>query len=125
MIPDSLKTSGELLRECTASCSDAYRCCMETVVHCIDVNGEHNEPVHLKAVLDCADLCAFTLQLLLRGSDHVPALCALCAEVCLQCADSCETFGEERMTACADTCRACARHCERIVREASMAGPQA
>jgi hypothetical protein len=120
MIPDSLKTSSELHRECIAACGDSYRCCMETIVHCIDVNGEHNEPVHLKLLIDCADICGFTLQFLLRGSAHAMALCALCSTICRTCADSCDAFGEQRMSHCADVMRRCADACDGIVRETAQ-----
>jgi hypothetical protein len=40
----------------------------------------------------------------------------VCAEVCAQCADSCERLGEgdQTMHECADLCRRCARSCQQM-----------
>jgi hypothetical protein len=57
---------------------------------------------------------------MLRGSPHHTYVCGVCAEVCLRCAESCETLSDDDlMRHCADECRRCAESCR------AMAGSHA
>src|SRR5262245_59096909 len=75
---------------------DCEAICGQTVQYCLEMGGEHAPPAHIKLLLDCADICAATKNILLRGS-HQQVLEA-CATLCELCAASCEKFvGDPQM----------------------------
>ena len=88
--------------------------CNETLTYCLEQGGEHVEPEHLQAMLDCAEICTLTATLHDRKSAFHKQAMALCAEACKACEESCEEFeGDATMQACADACRECYEHCSR------------
>lgn len=98
----------ESLQHCHATClSMAMTYCMET-------GGEHARPQHLRLMLDCAGLCAFTADTIARKSQFHSRAAQFCADVCTVCADDCEALGE--MDDCVTACRDCARLCDEISR---------
>jgi hypothetical protein len=104
------------MRECINNCTNCHNICMETVMHCLQLGGEHAQAAHIRLLLDCAEICATSANFMLRGSDLHAQTCAVCAEVCERCADECERIGpdDEMMTRCAEMCRRCADSCHRM-----------
>jgi len=52
--------------------------------------------------------------------------CALCAEICKACEESCEEFaGDATMKACEDACRRCFESCRRMGQDARAAAESA
>ena len=57
--------------------------------------------------------------MMLRESQFHSAHCALCADICKACEESCEEFsGDAVMKACEDACRKCAESCRRMGQQA-------
>jgi hypothetical protein len=106
----------ERMHECITLCSDCHDTCVETVVHCLKLGGEHASPDHIRALLDCAQACDTSRDFMLRGSDLHHRYCGACAEACDRCAESCESLaGDDRvMLNCADQCRRCAESCRQM-----------
>jgi hypothetical protein len=103
------------MRECVDACSECHRICLETVQHCLERGGRHAEAAHIRTLLDCAQVCATSADLMLRGSDLHAAICTACAEVCERCAEDCERFSDDPLVrACADACRRCAESCRQM-----------
>ncbi len=102
------------MRECIDTCSDCHNVCLETVIHCLGIGGEHATPNHVGLLLDCAQICATSADFMLRGSDLHARTCGVCAEACARCADECERMagGDETMLRCAEQCRRCAESCQ-------------
>jgi hypothetical protein len=98
----------EALQQC-----HALSHCM-AMTHCLEMGGEHARPQHLRLMLDCAGLCAFTADALGRKSQFHTRFTALCAEVCETCAEDCAALGG--MEDCVEACRDCARLCREISR---------
>src|SRR5256886_16948379 len=98
----------EALQHCHAICSSM------AMTHCLEMGGEHARPQHLRLMLDCAALCAFTADALGRKSQFHNRFAALCAEVCETCAKDCEALGD--MEDCVQACRECARLCTAIAK---------
>lgn len=99
---------------------DCARSCYETITHCLELGGEHAEPRHINALLDCAQICETTAAFMSRGSELHPKLCAVCADACERCAQECERFPDDKVMAeCAEICRQTAKSCR------SMAGTAA
>ncbi len=61
---------------------------------------------------DCADVCALTARLLLRGSALTAA--ALCAEACARCAEECAKHDHDHCQQCAEACRQCEAACRAV-----------
>jgi hypothetical protein len=69
--------SGER-RECIQLCTACHNVCVETLDHELRLGGSHAAADHVRLLLDCAQLCATSDDVMLR-----------CAEVCRQCAACC------------------------------------
>jgi hypothetical protein len=105
-----------LIKECREWCLRCQAVCSQTLIHCLRREGEGRPPTHgMEILIACDDLCGVTAGFLLRGSDFYVNLCALCAELCLRCAENCDLWApDERVHECAIVCRACAAHCRAI-----------
>jgi hypothetical protein len=112
------------LQACIDECVLCQRVCLETANHCLELGGEHAEAAHIRALLDCAEICATAAGFMLRDSPLHGAVCGACASACERCAESCEALpdADEQMLACAETCRRCAESC-RSMASPSAAGP--
>jgi hypothetical protein len=111
----------EPMQACIQECLDCHRICLETMVHCLEQGGRHAEADHIRLLLDCAEICQTSANFMLRGSDLHPMTCEVCAEVCAECADSCESFdGDARMQNCAEACRSCAESCQTMAEEVGV-----
>jgi len=104
------------LQACIDECLICQRICLETATHCLELGREHAEAPHIRALLDCAELCATSAGFMLRSSPLHGAVCGTCASACERCAESCEALPDpdEQMLACAETCRRCADSCRRM-----------
>ena len=98
----------DVLQQCHAICSSM------AMTHCLEMGGEHARPQHLRLMLDCAGLCAFTADALGRESQFTGSFAALCADVCEICEKDCEALGD--MEECVEACSACVAHCRQIAR---------
>jgi hypothetical protein len=109
------------MRSCIEACLACHQTCVETVTHCLQRGGKHAEAQHVRLLLDCAQICATSADFMSRGSPLHQRTCAVCAEICDQCAKACEAMGEASMTACAEACRRCAESCRRMSRMSAAA----
>jgi hypothetical protein len=75
------------------------------------------EPSHLRLMLDCVEICGVSADFMLARSDYSSLTCDTCADICQDCAKSCEEFGgDTMMEACALACRECAEKCREMVK---------
>ena len=98
----------QALQHCHAICHSM------AMTHCLEMGGEHARPQHLRLMLDCAGICAFTADALGRKSQFHTRFAALCAEVCETCEKDCEALQD--MEDCVRACRDCAHRCREIAR---------
>lgn len=97
---------------CTDACLACARDCLATATtYCLAKGGDHAEPVHMRLMLDCAEICRTAADFMIRGSEQHHLVCAVCAEVCTECALSCDRLHDDRMHHCAEVCRHCAELC--------------
>ena len=101
------------MESCIQACLGCSRICAETVNHCLHLGGKHAGAEHVKRLLDCAQSCQLSAELMSRGSGMADKMCRLCAEFCDLCADDCERMagGDTLMKRCAEACRRCAEEC--------------
>jgi hypothetical protein len=103
------------MRHCIDECQSCHAVCLETILYCLQMGGEHAEPAHIRLLMDCAEICQTSANFMLRGSNLHSMTCAVCAEVCERCAEDCDRFQDDQMMArCAESCRNCASSCREM-----------
>ncbi len=89
--------------------------CLESINYCTRQGGKHAEAAHLGLLIDCARVCSISADYMLRESPFHGEMCEICADVCEDCAASCDRFkDDDQMKDCAEKCRACAASCRRM-----------
>lgn len=103
------------MAQCIDNCQECARTCLETARHCLEMGGEHAAAEHITTLLDCAEICQTSANFMSRGSQMQGAVCGVCADACIRCAEACERFpDDEVMRKCAEICRRCAESCQRM-----------
>ena len=103
----------EKMEKCADVCLQCFKTCIKAISHYLEMGGEHAQLDHLKNLKDCAAICKTTAEFLLNGSEKHGSLCALCDDICVECAVECERFeNDQEMAQCARVCRLCAAECE-------------
>lgn len=105
------------IESCIKSCLETYKISSSLLSHCLEKGGKHADPKHIKLLGDCARICNLSADFMIRQSDFYTSTCKVCAEVCTQCALSCESIADdEMMRACVEACRKCATSCEEMTK---------
>ncbi len=108
-----MQTQSLDMRACIEECLRCYSICLSMASnHCLEAGGKHVEPQHFRIVLACAEMCRTSAAMMLIGTPHHKHTCRECAEICAECAASCEQVGG--MGDCVATCRACAESCQKM-----------
>jgi hypothetical protein len=110
------ETNTAEVRECLKDSLDCYQTCTQTVTKCLTMGGEHSELKHLNLLMDCAKICSTNADFILRNSTYYPQTCGLTADICDECADSCDRFEDEFMKDCASVCKRCSESCREMAR---------
>src|SRR4051812_7421900 len=98
------------MQSCIDACTKCSQTCLQTAMtHCLEAGGEHVEPEHFRLMMSCAQMCQTSAYLQLSNSAFSKKYCALCADVCEACAESCAQL--DNMEECEKVCRACAESC--------------
>lgn len=101
------------MKACLDACQSCHVTCLSMVMnHCLEAGGAHVAPAHVKIMLDCAQICATSVDFMARGSEHHRHICRECAEICRACAASCEKL--DGMEDCVAACLRCAEACEKM-----------
>lgn len=113
------KTSNQTvsdMQQCIANCLECYTICLQTITYSLQQGGKHADPIHLQFLMDSAEICQTSANFMLRGSEQHKLTCAICAEVCQLCADSCSELSEKdkQMALCAEVCDRCAQSCRQM-----------
>jgi len=102
-------TSNEL-KNCIDACLHCYQVCTQMFMgHCLESGGRHVEPEHARLMTTCAEICRTAAHAMLSQATVHTAICGACAQVCEQCAASCQAIGD--MDECVRACRTCAESC--------------
>lgn len=101
--------------DCIKQCQECSDVCQNTLYnHCLPMGGEHTEAQHVKLMIDCIQVCMSAADFMNRKSPHHDAICAVCADICQECAESCDRIGGKEMEHCAEVCRSCAQSCREM-----------
>ena len=121
-MPDPLEAIphlDEAMRNCIANCSACHNVCMATVEHCLRQARDDAGADLIRRLLDCAQACDISRDLMLRTSPLHPRYCRGCAHACGSCASACEKFPDDDvLRVCAELCRRCMESCR------AMGGPE-
>lgn len=104
----------EHMRSAIAECEQCAQVCLEAATtHCLSGAGAARDPVLIRLLLDCGDLCRTSSNFLLRGSEYANYPVGICAHLCDQAAGACEAALDDDpvLAACARACRGCAATC--------------
>ncbi|GAA5504014.1 putative cysteine-rich protein YhjQ [Deinococcus xinjiangensis] len=102
------------------ACIAACLACVQACEHCASACLAEEDIDMLRECIrndhDCADICALTARLLMRGSHLYGEACRLCAEACAACATECEKHAahHDHCRLCAEACRACEKACREL-----------
>jgi Domain of Unknown Function (DUF326) len=105
--------AGERFAVAIAAATDCHQACVEAMSYGLQRRGESAHLLHARLMLDCAQICDTTRDMMLRSSDFAHQVAGLCADVCERCAASCERVGQG-MEGCAEACRRCAQACRGV-----------
>ena len=101
------------MQTCIEACSHCHMTCLSMASnHCLEAGGQHVAPEHFRLMMACSEICRTSATLMLIGMPQHKPVCAACATICDDCADSCEQVGG--MEACVEACRRCAESCRRM-----------
>lgn len=103
------------LQTCIAACEEAIRACQ--VCAAADIRAGTSLCALIN--LDCADICAATMNSLARRSVHHGDLCSVCAHICRACATACAPHAQmlAHCAECQVACEKCAAECAKHARE--------
>jgi hypothetical protein len=98
------------------TCIDACLACMAACNHCASSCLQEKDADQLsycvRLDMECAAICRASAELMTYGSQHANAICQICGELCLQCAEECEKHEHmDHCRQCALACRHCAEEC--------------
>jgi len=103
------------MHDCIQACWTCRDICQATLYnYCMEQGGHHAEPAHVRLMADCIQICQTSADFMTRNSELHEAVCAVCAEVCEACGESCSLFDDDQMKACAKACNDCAAICREM-----------
>ncbi|HLU38460.1 MAG TPA: four-helix bundle copper-binding protein [Planctomycetota bacterium] len=106
------------MQRCIDVCQECHVTCLESVRHCLLRGGTHAAAEHLQLLLGCAEICRTNAAFLALGLAQHGETCRVCADVCLESAESCARFGDdEELQLCEETCRRCAAICRSMAEQ--------
>lgn len=96
-------------------CLEAYKATLSCLKHCLA--SDHHSQGHITLLKECSEITNLTSSFLMEGSDFKNQICNLCAQICIECAESCESIDahDDVMSTCAKSCRSCAESCMGMV----------
>ncbi len=107
----------DALAACIESCLDCAQTCTACADACLGESSIATLSQCIRLNLDCAEFCATVARVGSRrttgNAETLRRLVELCADVCRQCAEECQSHGghHRHCAICAETCRSCEKAC--------------
>jgi hypothetical protein len=103
------------MQRCIDECLRCSELCVRAMEHWFELRGKRAGGSQIRTLSDCAAICQTNAGFMLRGSQFHTRTCAVCAEICHECARECTRVEDDAiMQRCAEACRRCADSCERM-----------
>lgn len=98
---------------CIQNCLDCYKVCEQVLSNALTGNAKNYTQV-LVLIKSCAEICHTSAKFMMMNSEFHADTCAICAKVCTECADTCESLQDDRLAECIEVCRTCAETCNEM-----------
>ncbi|MGZ3772512.1 MAG: four-helix bundle copper-binding protein [Pseudobdellovibrionaceae bacterium] len=103
------------IARCINNCIACARTCLETFQYCVEQKGTAFSGKHLSLLQYCADVCQFSVKLLIGDSQFAIQSCDLTLEICQACVAECERYDEDSVFShCAEVCKDCIESCRGV-----------
>ncbi|MGY4829192.1 four-helix bundle copper-binding protein [Sphaerotilaceae bacterium SBD11-9] len=99
---------------CIEACDQCAMACNHCAAACLQEADVKMMARCIAFDIDCAEVCKFASAAMSRGSEHVQAICGLCADLCDACGEECAKHQMDHCQECANACRRCAQECRRM-----------
>ena len=99
---------------CIQSCLDCYRACEEKLAESFSNKESKIKSAHLLLLKSCAEISHTSAKFMMMQSKFHNEICGVCAKVCMECADTLKSIGDEGMNECAEACAKCAISCREM-----------
>lgn len=99
---------------CIEACDACAAACNHCAASCLQEADVRMMARCIALDMDCAAACQFAAAAMARGSEHMQAICTLCAELCDACGAECGRHAMDHCQHCAAACRRCAEECRRM-----------
>lgn len=117
------KSGTDHVQVCIDACLRAQRESIMTLTYLRDMGGAHIDPVRVRSLLDCADVCQFAATFMMRGSHRHVEMCAVAARICRDCAESCDGTNDQQLRKAVEACRGCEAVCRELINAHSERAP--
>jgi hypothetical protein len=101
----------EEFQDCIAACHACVVACNHCAASCLQEPHVQDMVRCIALDTDCAQICQLAIAFMAGGSDHVGAVCRVCAEICQACGEECGKHDMDHCQQCAEACRRCAEAC--------------
>ncbi len=98
-------------KSCIEACLKCAALCDHCASSCLKEDDVKMMTRCIQLDMECAALCYSAAQLMSIGSTRAQEICRLCAQLCRECADECDSHDNEHCRECAKACRHCAEEC--------------
>lgn len=99
--------------QCIEDCLNCYTVCEQALAQALSGNSQTFSQA-LILIKSCAEICHTSAKFMMMNSAFHVDTCEICAKVCIECADTCESLGDEGLRECIEACRVCAQSCEEM-----------
>ncbi|MBB6672301.1 four-helix bundle copper-binding protein [Cohnella nanjingensis] len=103
------------MQACIDECIRCMQACNACYEACLKEDGLEMMRTCIRLDRECADICGFAAQAMAQGSTYYGELCLICAEACESCGAECAKHETEHCRRCAEACYACAGACIALV----------
>src|ERR1700712_3846495 len=92
---------------CLEKCESNHRLCLSLALgQCLEEVCERADPARVRLMLMCAEVCSTAAHLILCWGTLPRSVGVACADICRECAASCEQAAD--LQECMSACRECA-----------------
>jgi hypothetical protein len=102
------------VQQCIDACNETHSVCEQTMTYALQKGGDLAQRQVVMALMDCAESCRLSADMMMRQSGMAAQMCRMCAQVCMSCAEICSGYDDPMMRACAEACRLSASQCAQM-----------
>lgn len=103
--------------------SDCQEVCIQTMLYCLEKEGEYSKKDNISLLIDCAEICKVSESFFLRESLYAGDFLDICSSICDDCASFLKEFRDDDiMQECALVCKDCRKACDEVIEESDEEG---